>query len=150
MNSPQADRVHAEVGRPAPRARPDSWTSYEYPDCTRDLGDGEAMMVYDADSATYPKNKPGASAQAGNLAGTRVRAGPTATTRQPVDLVVGDERRVEDKLAAWLFIQWATGKEPMAKARQGGRSPTRPASRSSTDVQADPRRVPGYLRRSRR
>ena len=49
------------------RAGPTSWTSYDYPNATGDLGDGTAMMVYDADSATYPKNKPGASAQAGNI-----------------------------------------------------------------------------------
>ena len=49
------------------QAGPTSWTAYEYPNATGDLGDGKAMIVYDADSATYPKNKPGASAEAGNL-----------------------------------------------------------------------------------
>ena len=37
---------------------------YDYPNATGDLGDGKAMMVFDADSATYPKNKPGASREA--------------------------------------------------------------------------------------
>ena len=76
MNSPQAVAFTQKWVDLAKSAGPTSWTSYEYPDCTRDLGDGVAMMVYDADSATYPKNKPGASAQAGNLAWHPGPAGP--------------------------------------------------------------------------
>ena len=72
------------------KAGPTSWTTYDYPNATGDLGDGKAMMVYDADSATYPKNKPGASKEAGNLAW---HPGPAGRRRQlqdqPVDLVAG-------------------------------------------------------------
>ena len=64
------------------QAGPTSWTTYDYPNATGDLGDGKAMMVFDADSATYPKNKPGASKEAGQpRLVRRARPGPTATTR---------------------------------------------------------------------
>lgn len=98
-------------------AGPASWTTYEYPDCTRDLGDGVAMMCYDADSATYPKNKPGASREAGNLAWHPGPAGPDgsyATNLWTWSLAMNAASK--NKLAAWLFMQWATGKDAMSKA----------------------------------
>src|SRR3546814_19130765 len=47
--SPQAVAFTQKWVDLAKSAGPTSWTSYEYPDCTRDLGDGVAMMVYDAE-----------------------------------------------------------------------------------------------------
>ena len=77
MNSPRRSRRSPRSGSTCAKAAgPTSWTTYEYPNCTGDLGDGTAMMVYDADSATYPKNKPGASQEAGNLAWHPGPAGP--------------------------------------------------------------------------
>ncbi|WP_338893470.1 ABC transporter substrate-binding protein [Rhodococcus sovatensis] len=102
-------------------AGPTSWTSYDYPNATGDLGDGTAMMVYDADSATYPKNKPGASAQAGNIGWYPGPAGPDgsyATNLWTWSLAMNSMSK--NKHAAWLFMQWATGKEAMSKAVQGG------------------------------
>jgi hypothetical protein len=37
-----------------------------------------------------------------------------------VDVELGDERQLRNKLPAWLFIQWATGKDSMNKAVEGG------------------------------
>ena len=72
------------------KAGPTSWTTYDYPNATGDLGDGKAMMVFDADSATYPKNKPGASKEAGNLGVVRrARRVRTATTRPTCGRGVG-------------------------------------------------------------
>lgn len=102
-------------------AGPTSWTTYEYPDCTRDLGNGSAMMVYDADSATYPLQQKGASAQAGNLAwhpGPAGADGSYATNLWTWSW--GMNAASKKKLAAWLFIQWATGKEAMTKGVQSG------------------------------
>ncbi|MEV0110676.1 extracellular solute-binding protein [Nocardia sp. NPDC050799] len=102
-------------------AGPTSWTTYDYPQATGDLGDGTAMMVYDADSATYPKNKPGASAQAGNIAWYPGPAGPGGnynTNLWTWSLAMNAQSK--NKRAAWLFIQWVTGKEALSKAVQGG------------------------------
>jgi multiple sugar transport system substrate-binding protein len=103
------------------RAGPTSWTTYDYPNATGDLGDGKAMMVYDADSATYPKNKPGASKEAGKLGWYAGPAGPDGNYKTNLwtwSWAMSANSR--NKLPAWLFIQWATGKESMNKAVEGG------------------------------
>ncbi|WP_371190640.1 extracellular solute-binding protein [Tsukamurella sp. 1534] len=103
------------------KAGPTSWTTYDYPQATGDLGDGTAMMVYDADSATYPKNKPGASRMAGNLAWYPGPAGPDGNYATNLwTWCWAMSSRSQNKLAAWLFMQWATGKAAMAKAVAGG------------------------------
>ena len=117
MNSPEAIEFQKQWVDLARVAGPTSWTTYEYPNCTTDLGNGNAMMCYDADSATYPKNKPGASAQAGNLAWHPGPAGPDgsyATNLWTWSLAMNSAAK--NKLPAWLFMQWATGKEAMSKA----------------------------------
>ncbi|MFJ9556858.1 extracellular solute-binding protein [Nocardiopsis sp. NPDC101807] len=102
-------------------AGPTSWTTYDYPDCTADLGSGTAMMVYDADSATYPQNIAGNSAEAGNLAWHPGPAGPDGnydTNLWTWSLAMSSASR--NKLAAWLFIQWATGRDAQSQAVQTG------------------------------
>ncbi|MFI9587069.1 ABC transporter substrate-binding protein [Streptomyces sp. NPDC052236] len=114
MNSPKAVEFTGKWVEMAKKAGPTSWTTYEYPNCTQDLGDGVAAMVYDADSATYPKNKPGASKQAGHLGWHPGPAGPDgsyATNLWTWSLAMNAKSK--KKLAAWLFIQWATGKQAM-------------------------------------
>ncbi|MEH3155571.1 MAG: extracellular solute-binding protein [Gordonia paraffinivorans] len=102
-------------------AGPTSWTTYDYPQATGDLGDGTAMMVYDADSATYPKNKPGASKEAGNLGWYPGPAGPDGNYRTNLwTWSWAMNARSKRKPAAWLFMQWATGKDSMNKAVEGG------------------------------
>ena len=51
-----------------------------------------------------------------------------------------------NKLQAWLFIQWATGKESMNKAVEGGKL-RRPGTKVGVrqHVQAGRGRQPGYL-----
>ena len=129
------------------KAGPTSWTAYEYPNATGDLGDGKAMMVYDADSATYPKNKPGASAEAGNLAWYAGPAGPDGNYKTNLwtwSWAMNANSR--NKLASWLFIQWATGKDSLNKAVEAG-SYADPVRKSVFDTTF--KRVaasqPGYL-----
>ncbi|WP_432514691.1 ABC transporter substrate-binding protein [Kineococcus sp. SYSU DK001] len=117
MNSDKAVDFTKKWVDLAKNAGPTSWTTYDYPQCTGDLGNGNAMMVYDADSATYPKQKAGASAQAGNLAWYPGPAGPDgsyATNLWTWSLAMNAASK--KKQAAWLFIQWATGKDAMNKA----------------------------------
>lgn len=105
----------------AKKGGPASWTTYDYPDCTRDLGNGNAMMCFDADSATYPKNKPGASKEAGHLGWHSGPAGPDGNYNTNLwTWSLAMNAASKKKLAAWLFIQWATGKEAMSKAVKQG------------------------------
>lgn len=121
MNSDKAVEFTRKWVELAKKAGPTSWTTYEYSHCTQDLGDGVAAMCYDADSATYPKNRPGASAMAGQLGWHPGPAGPRnsyATNLWTWSLAMNSASK--KKLAAWLFIQWATGKEAMNKAAASG------------------------------
>ena len=116
------------------KAGPTSWTTYDYPNATGDLGDGKAMMVFDADSATYPKNKPGASKEAGNLAWY---AGPAGAGRQlqdqPVDVELGDERQLAQQAACLVVhpVGHRQGLDEQGRRRRQA-TPTRCESRCST------------------
>lgn len=117
MNSAKAVDFTGKWVEMAKKSGPTSWTTYDYPNCTQDLGDGIAAMVYDADSATYPKNRRGASKMAGHLGWHTGPAGPDgnyATNLWTWSLAMNAASK--KKLAAWLFIQWATGKDAMSKA----------------------------------
>lgn len=121
MNSDKAVSFTKKWAELAKKAGPTSWTTYEYPNCTGDLGDGKAMMVYDADSATYPKNIAGKSAQAGNLAWHSGPAGPDGNYNTNLwTWSLAMNAASKNKLAAWLFIQWACGKDAMTKAVKSG------------------------------
>lgn len=147
MNSPTAVDFTKKWVDLAKKAGPTSWTTYEYPNCTQDLGDGRAMMVYDADSATYPKNVKGASKEAGNLAWHPGPAGPSgsyATNLWTWSLAMNAASK--NKLAAWLFIQWATGKDAMGKGTAEGVFPD-PTRKSVFDgaFKQTMSGFPGYL-----
>lgn len=121
MNSPEAVEFTQQWADLAREAGPSSWTTYEYPDATRDLGNGTAMMVYDADSATYPLNIGDASAEAGNLAWHPGPAGPGGSYDTNLwTWALAMNSSSSKKHAAWLFIQWATGKEAMSKGVESG------------------------------
>jgi len=121
MNSPEAvefTKVWAELAK---TSGPASWTTYDYPNCTTDLGNGVAAMVFDADSATYAKGKPGASKEAGHIAwhsGPAGKNGSYATNLWTWSLAMNSASK--QKLAAWLFIQWATSKQALNNAIKGG------------------------------
>lgn len=103
------------------QAGPTSWTTYDYPQATGDLGDGTAMMCYDADSATYPKNRKGASKEAGNLGWYAGPAGPDGNYKTNLwTWSLAMNSMSKNKLAAWLFIQWVTGKDALDKAVASG------------------------------
>ncbi|WP_231703114.1 extracellular solute-binding protein [Tsukamurella asaccharolytica] len=129
------------------RAGPTSWTSYEYPQATGDLGDGTAMMVFDADCATYTKNKPGASKTAGQLAWYPGPAGPQGNYDTNLwTWCWAMSSRSKNKHATWLFLQWVTGKTAMNKAVAGGTyaDPVRSSVFNSTFKQVAADQV-GYL-----
>ena len=117
MNSDKAVAFTKKWADLAKSAGPSGWTTYEYPNCTQDLADGKAMMVYDADSATYPKFK--GTKVAGKLGWDAGPAGPDgsyATNLWTWSLAMNKAAKDDNKLAAWLFIQWATSSEVLSKA----------------------------------
>ena len=121
MNSQKASDFTARWIEMVVRAGPVGWTSYDYPQCTGDLGDGVAMMCYDADSATYPKNAKGASKEAGHLGWYPGPAGPDGNYKTNLwTWSWAMNAQSVHKFAGWLFIQWATGQRSMSEAVKGG------------------------------
>lgn len=121
MNSPVAAGFTAKWIEMIRTAGPIGWTSYDYPQATGDLGDGVAMMVYDADSATYPKNAKGASKEAGHLGWYPGPAGPDGNYKTNLwTWSWSMNAHSKNKLAGWLFIQWVTGKQSLTQAVKGG------------------------------
>ncbi|MET3806256.1 multiple sugar transport system substrate-binding protein [Nakamurella sp. UYEF19] len=121
MNSDKAVAFTKKWADLAKTAGPSGWTAYEYPNCTQDLADGKAMMVYDADSATYPKFK--GTKVAGKLGWDAGPAGPDGsygTNLWTWSLAMNKAAKDDNKLAAWLFIQWATSSEVLSKAAASG------------------------------
>ncbi len=121
MNSDVAVTFTKKWADLAKAAGPSGWTSYEYPNCTQDLADGKAMMVYDADSATYPKWK--GTKVAGQLGWHPGPAGPDGnynTNLWTWSLAMNQAAKEENKIAAGLFIQWATSSDVLSKAAATG------------------------------
>jgi multiple sugar transport system substrate-binding protein len=117
-NTPDAVAFCKKWADLAKNGGPTGWTTYEYPNCTGDLGDGTAMMCYDADSATYPKQK-GDFKQAGNLGwhpGPPGASGSYATNLWTWCYAMNSAISAEQKEVSWLFLQWVTGKDAMTKA----------------------------------
>jgi len=147
MNSPKAVEFTRKWIEMAKKSGPTSWTTYDYTNCSSDLGNGTAAMMYDADSASYPKNRRGASKMAGNLAWYPGPAGPGgnyATNLWTWSLAMNSASK--QKLAAWLFIQWATGKEAMTKAaRVNFPDPVRASVLQTGAFRTSLSAFPGYL-----
>lgn len=89
-----------------------NWTSYDWYKASSDLGAGKAAMLFDATSASYFQNQKGASKEAGNIRwypGPKGPNGSLATNLWVWSLAMPSSS--QNKMAAWLLIQWATGKD---------------------------------------
>ena len=91
-----------------------TWASYTWYQCTADLGARKAAILFDADILGYFSNFPGESNQAGKLAS----AAPVKPADSDKPLVanlwawaLSLNNYSKSKDAAWLFIQYFTGKE---------------------------------------
>lgn len=98
-------QMNREAGAPG-------WTSYTWYQASSDLGAGKAGMLFDADIASYFQNQPGASNEAGNI---RWYPGPTGPDGSLATNLwvwsLGMNANSSKKMAAWLLIQYATGKD---------------------------------------
>lgn len=117
MNTPGAIEFHRRWAQMIKDGGPPSWTSYTWYRASGDLGARKAAMLFDADNAAYNQNQPGASPAAGKIAwhpGPKGPDGSLATNLWVWSL--GMNSKSKSKLAAWLFLQWATGKDHLLLA----------------------------------
>jgi multiple sugar transport system substrate-binding protein len=108
---------HEQWMRTVRDSGPPDWRSYDYADCARDLATGRAGMMYDATSVTLPLNSPGGRRVTGQLAWSPGPAGSDGSLDTNLwvwSLAINS--RSARKTAAWLWVQWATGREHLLKA----------------------------------
>jgi multiple sugar transport system substrate-binding protein len=113
VNSPQAVEITEKFARLVREAGPKDWTNYTWYQVSTDLGAGKAAMAYDADILGFFQNVEGASKEAGNIGWA-----PPPLPREGAELgsnmwiwSLAMNRYSQNKDAAWLFMQYFTGKE---------------------------------------
>ena len=112
VDSPVSVDFHRRWAAMVREAGPRRWSEYNYQNCTYDLGSGRAAMMYDATSVGLPLDAPRASAAAGLLAWSPGPAGPDGDLSSNLWVSsLAMSSRSQQKMAAWLFLQWATGKK---------------------------------------
>ena len=131
MNSPQAVEMTTLWMDMVKNYGPEDWSLYTWYDCSKALGNGRAVMMYDADIVGYFQNQIGASMAAGKLAWA---PGPGAPGAEPTANMwiwaLAMNAHTTDKDAAWYFLQWASGKNFLLRGIQGRFSMVNPVRKS--------------------
>ena len=113
---------------------PANWTNYFWYDVGNDFGAQKSAMIFDADILGFFQNQPGAGAVAGKVAwhpGPKGGNGSLATNQWIWSL--GMSAKSTKKVAAWTFLQWATGKDHLLKAATTGGNHVDPVRKSILD-----------------
>src|ERR1700759_3072907 len=130
-------------------AGPPAWSSYTWYQCGADFGAGKAAVLFDADILGYFQNVPSGSAEAGNIA---YSPPPVMKEGDPVGAneciwQVAINKSSKNKKAAWLFVQYFTGKEngTWAAINASVVDPPRKSVWENPDFKAVMEKAPGYL-----
>jgi len=128
---------------------PPAWSNYTWYQCGADFGAGKAAMLYDADILGYFQNVPGGSAQTGNIA---YAPGPVMKEGDPLGAnewiwQIAVNSSSKNKKAAWIFMQYFTGKEhgTWAAINASVVDPPRKSIWDNPDFQAVMSKMPGYV-----
>lgn len=113
MNSDIAVDFTAKWAGMLKESGPPNWTNYYWYDVGSDLGAQKAAMIFDADILGYFNNE----ATGGKIGWHPGPKGPNGSllTNQWI-WSLGMSAQSANKSPAWLFLQWATGKEHLRKA----------------------------------
>jgi multiple sugar transport system substrate-binding protein len=115
VNSPEAVAVTDLWATMLRDCGPEDWDQYDWTRCLEDFGARRAAILFDADILGYFADFPGATSQSGKLA----LAPPPAPEGTPPEQVRSNlwvwglamNPASENDAAAWLFIQYFTGRE---------------------------------------
>jgi multiple sugar transport system substrate-binding protein len=94
---------------------PPAWSTYTWYQCSADLGAGKAAMSFDADIAAYFQNVKGSSKESGNIGFAPPpvwKEGDPIGSNQWIWNLAMNKSSL-NKPAAWLFLQYFTGKDHM-------------------------------------
>jgi multiple sugar transport system substrate-binding protein len=133
---------------------PPAWSSYTWYQCGADFGAGKAAILFDADILGYfqnvvsPDGKKG-SDQAGNIAFAPppvLKEGDPAGANEWI-WQIAINKSSKQKKAAWLFMQYFTGKEhgTWAAINASVVDPPRKSVWDNADFKAVMDKAPGYL-----
>jgi multiple sugar transport system substrate-binding protein len=148
MNDPKAIEFTQGWADMIKKGGAPSWTSYTWYQCSSDLGAKKAAMLFDADTAAYFQAAKGASPASGSIAfhpGPKGPDGSLATNMWVWSL--GMNAKSKNKLPAWLFLQWATGKDHLRKAAIQGNhiDPVRKSISEDATYKNKMKDIPGFL-----
>ena len=128
---------------------PPEWTNYTWYDVGNGLGSESVAMIYDADILGYFQNQDGASAAAGDIAWSSAPPGldGPATTPNMWTWALAMNAYSEKKLAAWYWLQWATGKDFLTNAAVNHSlvNPVRKSIWENPDFKKSIEKSDGYL-----
>ncbi len=148
MNSDVSVAFHEKWAKMMKESGPANWTNYFWYEVGTDLGAGKAAMIYDADILGYFQNQEGGSANAGKFAWHPGPKGPDGSllTNQWI-WSLGMNAKSQNKSAAWLFLQWATGKDHLTMAAIEGNmvNPVRASVVENAEFQAKMANNKNYL-----
>lgn len=113
MNSDVAVDFTATWAGMLKESGPPNWTNYYWYDVGSDLGAQKAAMIFDADILGYFNNE-ATGGKVGWHPGPKGPDGSLLTNQWIWSL--GMSAQSENKSPAWLFLQWATGKEHLRQA----------------------------------
>jgi multiple sugar transport system substrate-binding protein len=149
LAEPKAVEITKKWAQLVKDAGPPAWSNYTWYQCGADFGAGKAAILFDADILGYFQNVPGGSAQAGNIA---YSPPPVMKEGDPVGAnewiwQVAINKSSKSKKAAWLFVQYFTGKDhgTWAAINASVVDPPRKSVWDNKDFQAVMTKMPGYL-----
>ncbi len=120
VDSPAAIAATAMYGELLRKYGPKSAPSDSWYESISIFMRGKAAMIYDASVFKAEYENPKTSAVAGRVGYAVIPAGPAGSIPHVSTWSLGIYSGSERKEAAWLFIQWATGKEIELKALLSG------------------------------
>ena len=128
---------------------PPEWTSYTWYDVGNSLGSESAAMIYDADILGFFQNQEGASDASGDIAWAASPPGLDGPAGRPNmwTWALAMNAYSKKQLAAWYWLQWATGKEFLTTAavEHATVNPVRVSIWENPDFQARLDNFDGYL-----
>ncbi|MBN2375059.1 MAG: sugar ABC transporter substrate-binding protein [Sedimentisphaerales bacterium] len=113
VNSPESVKMTEDWVKLIKVGGSPSWSSYTWYQAGADLGAGKAAMLFDADINGIHQNWKGASKETGNIAWAvmPLPAGQQTLNSNLWTWALAMNKSSKNKLAAWLFMQYFTGKE---------------------------------------
>ena len=121
VNSPEGQGIHQALDRDGPEGRPrKNWTSFTWYEVGNGLGAGASAMIFDADILGFFQEK--GTKEAGNIGFEGFAANPAKKEPTPNVWIwsLAINAASVNKLASWLFIQWAAGTEQVDLRRRQG------------------------------